>query len=305
MSKASRLSRAVRLTVIFLFCLSVLFFVTSEKAGAEGQVLEYGINETQFQAPNPSFYLSETLYEDPSISVSIENGRAFNSYYLAARIRIANPTQIRTSLASSNGKDTQHATRLAKRVNALFALSGDSFGDNKSGAGMFIVRQGAVKRHNPSGYFDVLLIDDKGDFHIIREAKQADIDAFEGTVVNSFSFGPGLVVDGVATDNFQDRRDRDHYGPNARAQRVAICQTAPLEYLCVVTSGPDHNNSTGLTIEEFTQLITSLGPVQNAYNLDGGTSSWMVWRGEKINAFGSSKYRTINDIIFFVSAWKD
>ncbi|MBR6707142.1 MAG: phosphodiester glycosidase family protein [Clostridia bacterium] len=301
MNKASEFPRSVRLTLIFLFCLSVLFFVTSEKAGAEGQILEYGVDETQFQAPNPSFYLSESLYEDPSISVSIENGRADNSYYLAARIRIANPTQLRTSLASSNGKDTQQATRLAKRVNALFALSGDSFGDNKSGAGMYIVRQGAVKRHNPSGYFDVLLIDDKGDFHIIREARQADIDAFEGTIVNSFSFGPGLVVDGVVTETFEDRG----YGPTKRAQRVAICQVAPLEYMCVVTSGPDHNNSTGLTIDEFTQLITSLGPVQNAYNLDGGTSAWMVWRGEKINAFGSSKYRTINDIIFFVTAWKD
>ena len=284
MNKASEFPRSVRLTLIFLFCLSVLFFVTSEKAGAEGQILEYGVDETQFQAPNPSFYLSESLYEDPSISVSIENGRAYNSYYLAARIRIANPTQLRTSLASSNGKDTQQATRLAKRVNALVALSGDSFGDNKSGAGMYIVRQGAVKRHNPSGYFDVLLIDDKGDFHIIREARQADIDAFEGTIINSFSFGPGLVVDGVVTETFEDRG----YGPTKRAQRVAICQVAPLEYMCVVTSGPDHNNSTGLTIDEFTQLITSLGPVQNAYNLDGGTSAWMVWRGEKINAFGSS-----------------
>ena len=45
--------------------------------------------------------------------------------------------------------------------------------------------------------------------------------------------------------------------------------------------------------------------MQNAYNLDGGTSAWMVWRGEKLNSFGSSKYRTINDIIFFVTAWKD
>ena len=294
-------SRIIRLALILLLCASVMLTVTSEKAGAEGQILEYDAGEKQFIAPNPAFYMSSTLYEDPSITVSIENGRAYNSFYIAARIRIANPTQIRTSLASSNGKDTQQATRLAKRVNALFALSGDSFGDNKSGAGMYIVRQGSVKRHNPSGYFDVLLIDDKGDFHIIKEARQADIDAFEGTIVNSFSFGPGLVIDGVVTETFEDRG----YGPTKRAQRVAVCQVAPLEYLCVVTSGPDHNNSTGLTIDEFTQLVTSLGPVQNAYNLDGGTSAWMVWRGEKLNSFGSSKYRTINDIIFFVTAWKD
>ncbi len=300
MTKASAPS-AVRIAVIVLLCLSVLFAVTSEKAGAEGgQILEYSIDETKFIAPDPAFYLSETLYEDPSVSVSIETGRAYDSYYIAARIRIANASQIRTSLASSNGKDTQQATRLAKRVNAVFAVSGDSFGDNKSGAGMYIVRQGAVKRRNPSGYYDLLLIDENGDFHILREAKQSDVDAFEGTVVNAFTFGPGLVIDGVVTETFEDRG----YGPTKRAQRLALCQVGPLEYLCVVTSGPDHNNSTGLTITEFTELVTSLGPVQNAYNLDGGTSAWMVWQGEKLNTFGSGKYRAINDIIYFVSAWQ-
>ena len=295
-----RKASVIRLVFIFLLCAGIMFAVTSEKAGAEGQILEYGIDETRFQAPNPAFYLSATLYEDPSITVSIESGRAYDSYYYAARIRIANATQIRTSLASSNGKDTQQATRLAKRVNALFAISGDSFGDNKSGAGMYIVRQGAVKRSNPSGYYDLLLIDDKGDFHILREAKKADVDAFEGTVVNAFSFGPGLIIDGEVTAEFEDRG----YGPTKRAQRMAVCQVGPLEYLCVVTSGPDHANSTGLTIMEFTQLVAGLGPIQNAYNLDGGTSAWMVWQGEKLNTFGSSKYRNINDIIYFVSAWQ-
>ena len=104
----------------------------------------------------------------------------------------------------------------------------------------------------------------------------------------------------MVTETFRDTNN----GPTKRAQRVAICQTAPLEYLCVVTSGPDHANSTGLTLPEFTQLVSSLGPIQNAYNLDGGMSSWMVWQGEKLNAFGSSKNRAINDIIFFVSAWQ-
>ncbi len=300
MIMTSNRSRIIRLAVILLLCLSVLFTVTSEKAGAEGQILEYSVDETRFQEPNPAFYLSETLYEDPSVTVSIENGRAYDSYYLAARIRIANPTQIRTSLASSNGKDTQQATRLAKRVNALFAISGDSFGDNKSGKGMYIVRQGIVKSSKPVGYFDVLLIDDNGDFHIIPEAKKEDIEAFEGNIVNCFSFGPGLVIDGVVTQTFRDTGN----GPTKRAQRLALCQVGPLEYMCVVTSGPDHNNSTGLTLAEFTELVDSLGPVQNAYNLDGGTSAWMVWRGEKLNTFGSGKYRNINDIIFFVSAWQ-
>ncbi len=297
-------STARRVLWLFLLLAAALLFlmmVSSENAVAEGQIISIPMDETRFPALDPTYYLSDTLYEDPSISVSIESGRAYNSYYYAARIRIANATQLRSSMASSNGKDTERGERLAKRVNAVLAINGDFYRTNQPTVGKYIVRQGILKQKNPSGYLDLLIIDDKGDFHILPEARLADVEPYVGTIVNSYTFGPGLVIDGVKTTVFEDRG----YGPTKRAQRMAICQTGPLEYLCVVTSGPDHDNSTGLLIDEFTDLICSLGPVIDAYNLDGGTSACMVWRNEKLNSFGSSKYRAINDIIYFASAWRE
>ena len=301
MTNQSAAGRFLRVFLILAAACLFLLMCSSENASAEGEVILIPLDETRFPALDPNFYLSETLYEDPSISVSIETGRAYNSYYYAARIIVANATQIRSSMASPNGKDTERGDRLAKRVNAVLAINGDFFRTNQPSVGKYIVRQGVVKQSNPSGYLDLLIIDDRGDFHILPEATAADVAAFEGTIVNSYTFGPGLVIDGVKTTVFEDRG----YGPTKRAQRMAICQTGPLEYMCVVTSGPDHSNSTGLLIDEFTDLICSLGHVINAYNLDGGTSACMVWRGEKLNTFGSSKYRAINDIIYFASAWRE
>ncbi len=293
--------RFLRIVLILAAACLFLSMFSSENAVAEGQVVQIPLDETSFPALKPDYYLSETLYEDPSISVSIESGRAYNSYYYAARIHIANGTQIRSSMASANGKNTERGDRLAKRVNAVLAINGDFYRTNQPSVGKYIVRQGVIKQKNPSGYLDLLIIDSNGDFHILPEATASDVAAFEGTIVNSYTFGPGLVIDGVKTTAFEDRG----YGPTKRAQRMAICQTGPLEYMCVVTSGPDHDNSTGLLIDEFTDLICSLGTVVNAYNLDGGTSACMVWRGEKLNTFGSSKYRAINDIIYFASAWRE
>ena len=50
----------------------------------------------------------------------------------------------------------------------------------------------------------------------------------------------------------------------------------------MTTEGPENKGSTGLTMAEFAQLLYDMG-AQNAYNLDGGSSSVMVYDGEIIN----------------------
>ena len=47
-------------------------------------------------------------------------------------------------------------------------------------------------------------------------------------------------------------------------------------------------------------LCKELGCI-NAYNLDGGSSSTVAMRGEKINAVSSNKVRSVSDIIFFAT----
>lgn len=55
-------------------------------------------------------------------------------------------------------------------------------------------------------------------------------------------------------------------------------------------------------------LLSSMPEIQTAYNLDGGSSSTMVFRMDdscwkKVNALSNPKVRELKDIIYFATAW--
>ena len=80
----------------------------------------------------------------------------------------------------------------------------------------------------------------------------------------------------------------------------------------VCCAGPDQKNEDGskcrgLTVNEFADLVYSVGDgdIQIAYNLDGGSSSWVVFQEQKVNAFGNRSRRAIADVIYFASAYQE
>jgi exopolysaccharide biosynthesis protein len=245
--------------------------------------------------PDADNYLADgTGYSDPSLSISIEETRAYDTTILVARITIEDPSQLRTAMAGKFGSTRDiPGAKLAKRYNAVFAVNGDYSSYNNKG---YIVRQGTLCRDNPDGETDLLIIDDAGDFHVIQDATDEKIAAFTGTIVNSFSFGPALVIDGEAVDISKN----SHIASEKPTQRMVVAQTGPLSYLCVATEGPENANSVGLTLEEAAEFMTSLG-CETAYNLDGGSSSTMVLNNEKINALSTHKERSIWDILYFAT----
>ena len=302
----------IRIGLIVLMLLAVLLLVPSGAIVASAEILEIpvDVNEKTLTAPWPDCYVSDMEYEDPSISVKIEKGRAFDTNYLVARVRIATPGQLRTTMEGSyRNPTTIAATSMARRVKAVLAINGDYF-SNRLGVG-YVARQGVVYRNaadkteSKSGLrFDVLLIDDKGDFHILPQATGADIEAFEGTVINGFSFGPGLVIDGERKSGFADMNN----GAFVAAQRMCVAQTGELEYMCICSEGPEDQGSKGMTLEQFAQVVGGFEEIQNAYNLDGGSCAWMVFKKgdkqyEKINSPLNPKRRPISDIIYFCTAF--
>ena len=231
-------------------------------------------------------------YEDGSLSVTIETMREHETNILVARVKIADPSQLRTAMAARYGTTgTALPDRLARRANAVLAINGDFFNFNSAG---YLVRQGKLYRDKTNESLDVLIIDENADFHILIDPTPEQTHGFEGTIVNSFNFGPALVKDGEIVHTTK----RMNVGLDKETQRMGIGQVGPLEYICVATEGPEQKGSDGLTIPEFAQLMKDLGAVQ-AYNLDGGSSSAMMLGGEKINARSSKKMRPICDILYF------
>jgi exopolysaccharide biosynthesis protein len=272
-----------------LVCSFVLIFaVFPAKSQSE---LEFPGSETL-----PEGYLSDLEYKDHTIHVKITAHRAFETDYWVASISIAQPDQLRT--ASAAGFESQRTMKgkvLAQRVHAAFATNGDYFSYIPDG---YLIRQGVLYRNLPNGKRDVLLIDDKGDFHIELQAGDGIHEAYQDKgIVNSFNFGPALVVDGTRVTEYIDENNAALKG----RQRMAIAQVkrGSLEYILVACAGPKGKNK-GMTLYEFSQIIAQQG-VENAYNLDGGYSTMMIFKDEYINSDYEKTMRKISDIIYFVS----
>lgn len=240
-------------------------------------------------------FLSDWEYKDDSIHVVIEKTTAYESTCFIAKVKIGHASQLRTETAAQTWEYRREANgeRVAQRVNAILAVNGDYYSYISGG---YMIRQGVLYRDRPDASRDVLLIDDKGDFHIVPYSTPENLAPYrDKNIIDSFNFGPGLVIDGVIGKNL-----RNYYnGARENRQRVAIAQEGPLSYYVFVTEGRS-DGSRGMTLKEFAEFVSTY-PVKNAYNLDGGNSAHLIFNGVRLNALGFPDVRDINDIVYFAS----
>jgi exopolysaccharide biosynthesis protein len=116
----------------------------------------------------------------------------------------------------------------------------------------------------------------------------------EQGVWQAFSFGPGLVENGGIAVSLDSEVGR----AKASNPRTAIGMIEPLHYKIVVAEGrlDRYAERDGLTLYELADLMRSIG-CENAYNLDGGSSSTLYFNGEVLNETPSSE-RKVSDCIF-------
>lgn len=295
-----------KLIAALLFCCMAL--------PAAAEIRPLGLDE----AANPvdeRYYTSATHYEDPSLTVDVYlDGRIHETNYAYAVIKIADASQLRTAMAYKyNSNYTTPGTVMAEANNAVFAINGDYYNFYDYG---YLVRQGKVYRERPNKYWDVLLIDQNGDFHIITEPGRNKLAAWqeehpELTVINSFNFGPAMVQGGEWRMDYREALNFFQVAGAKQYARMAVCQLAPLTYLFVACESVLDENSSGLTMAEFADCLREIDDkltdydIVTAYNMDGGGSATMVFHNEKINSPTNPKIRSLSDIIYFVSAWNN
>ena len=255
-------------------------------------------------------WIDEVNYQDDSITVTTEyrtvtpERRKKEIPSVVVRVKIADPTQIRTAMSYDRYDKTAYvkATLMSKAKNAIAACNGDFFKYHEQIG--YVVRQGVEYRFHLIGSRDVLMIDDLGNFHGVYAAtdeavaaRVAELKAEGRTIINSFTLGPILVDHGEVADINTDHWE---FSLNDSMQRVAIVQTGELEYAMVEVDG-NADGSYGMTIVEFARYIESIFPdAIMAYNLDGGGSSNVIVGDERIHA--NPDRRDICDIIYFASA---
>ncbi|AHV96579.1 phosphodiester glycosidase family protein [Paenibacillus sabinae] len=84
-----------------------------------------------------------------------------------------------------------------------------------------------------------------------------------------------------------------------RAPRTAIGKYKDDQLLIIVTEGDNENGSSGATLEELQDKLFNMG-VSDAYNLDGGGSSSLVFNGRVVNRPSDGALRPVpTSFLFF------
>lgn len=281
----------------FLLLLMMLVMVCSCACAQEYDPIPWGSMDPAPYLPDPACYLPDNAgYQDESLGIRIETFRMHDTTVMAAYVKITDPSQLRTATAAKYpSKVARYVHIMSEDNNAVMAINGDWFSQHTDG---IVIRNGVSMRVRPNKGRDTLIIDANGDFTILHPTSDESWGAFEGEVIHAFCFGPGLVIDGeVLTDVDSIMLS---CGKNKKTQRMAIGQTGPLQYLILTCEGPENEGSVGMDILQWAQLCKDMG-MENAYNLDGGSSSTLVLNNQKINSLSSNKVRTVGDCIYFAS----
>lgn len=249
--------------------------------------------------PDPANFTEDT-YEDETISVTMEHVMVGDARFNVARVKIVDPSQLRTEVEKPYKDRNNLVINMASRQNAVVAIGDDNYKSRSS----YIVRMGKVmqKSKKKTGR-DMLLIDQNGDFIILKNPDEDGLNAvLEGDtpIINTFSFGPALVIDGElqeipATKDYAKKLgNTSGYEP-----RCAIGQTGPLEYMMVVVDGRGQEGSEGCSTEVLAQFMYEQGCVQ-AYNLDGGNSADMYFNSG-LYSHEKSTPRSLSGVIYFAT----
>ena len=240
-----------------------------------------------------------TGYLDGTISVRVEEGCFHNTKVLFTWIQIADASQFRAAFSGRYPQNPEtRPTNMTKGLHSVVAINGDwCIGHNYG----LVARNGKQLRKAKYGNYDALLIDFDGNFHVLKTPGMKEINSYDGKVMHSFVFGPALVIDGEVQQYVNEKRAMNI---PARHQRQAICQIEELSYLIITTEGPEQSKDGGFNINELAQLAYDCGAKQ-AYNLDGGSSTWLLLENKRINNLKTLNPRFITDMIYFVTAEPD
>lgn len=233
-------------------------------------------------------------YSDSKTSITLKQYREYDSNIYVADVTVSDASDLKTALANNTyGRNiTDTTSDMAANNNAVLAINGDYYGARQSG---YVIRNGKLYR-DTSGKRDALVIQKNGEFKFVSESETSASELLQDGALQVFSFGPVLLNNGEISVG-----ENDEVGmAMASNPRTAIGYLGNNHYVFVVSDGRT-SESAGLSLYELASFMKELG-VKDAYNLDGGGSSTMVFKGEIINnpttSGRSGEERAVSDIVY-------
>ena len=261
--------------------------------------------------PNADFYQDSFIgyYYDETILMIIWKEVINGNTCSCCEVKIADGSQIRRKIADDTlGSPIQYyASDLARTVNPVVAMNADFYMFRDFG---IVAYQRQLWRMDESTYtgqykkyncVETCFVDSNGDFHfthLLEEHSRSEIQDFMATndILFSLSFGPVLVENG-------ELKSCDWYPagePTRGDSRAAIGQVDKLHYFYLsVNHAPE--KAALWTVNDMARAMYDKG-IPNAYGLDGGQTSEILFQGVPFNHIDYDAERTVSDILYFASA---
>ena len=245
-----------------------------------------------------------SYYLDESILTLVWNEGANGAWGTFCEVFVGDASQFRRKIVD----DTVECNRrvypevLLKEVNSVVASTGDLYDHWARRIGV-VVYDGQVGRFNTYG--DTCFVTNSGDFimkpsYTFSSEWEAEAFVKENDINFSLCFGPIIIQDGEnVTPEKYSYGEIDGIYP-----RLAVAQIGPLHYLIyALNSNSDVKGygKWGCTVADVAETLLAHG-CPNAYILDGGQSSAVMFNNEVITPLQYGSLRQISDIIYFSSA---
>ena len=210
---------------------------------------------------------------DDGITIEDIQGRSFKGKVML----IKDPKRVKVAVTKELGVTGERVTDLVRDAGAIAGINAGGFYDpNGKGNGAFpdgiTIHKGETVHTNAGdAEASIIGLDDKGKL-ILEEL--TEVQAKEKNIQEAVTFYPILIRNGKPTVSGD--------GGMGIAPRTGIGQTADGTIIFVVIDGRQPTWSIGATISDLMNVFLDYNAI-NAINLDGGSSSELVYNGKVMN----------------------
>lgn len=231
----------------------------------------------------------KTIFDDPLLALDTANNIMIigvsGDNYVGKLAIVKDPSKVQMVKSDYLGSSGQEAITYAEKYDAALVVNASAFrdvGGHGSGGEVrgSLVIDGTEYGKPEKGFWKTIGF--QQDYRLyISNYEDIDVTQYRWTT----EFYPALIIDG------EDVVDGT-YGMGIQP-RTAIGQTKTGDFLALVIDGRQVGYSLGSTVQDCCDILKKYGAYQAA-NLDGGSSSVMIYQGEQItrssSATGKGRY---------------
>lgn len=222
------------------------------------------------------FYLSETS----EIKIFELKELGYRGYI--AKIKLFDPDVFKVSLAKGKMGTLETTSDAGRRTGAILAINGGGFGAGKVNGqvvstmiGGTVIDGHVVKEFVPKSNEDLFFVGINRQGDLVGDIPTSHDDMMSLNPYQGVSFIPMLIKSG-------EKVSLPGAWANTKHPRTIIGQYANDDLIVIVVDGRQGEYSAGITLERLQDKLLELG-VKDAYNLDGGGSTAMYFKGKILN----------------------